>query len=341
MHLIDQELNLMLRGRYKEAWNIAEEIEKLMPNNPRGKFNRGWFLINQGKFQEGYQCLENGRNLNVYGSQFPETSKPLWHNQELKDKILLINLEAGYGDQIIHSRFATCVAERGGKPILACTPDLKSIFSRIPGCYKTIGYDEIKYTRFDYWLPGFSSGWVLGHTFDSLPNRPYLFPTEPYISKWKQQLNTEKKYRIGIRWSGNPKFEHQQFRMFPSESLINLYKEFPNIQFYSLQKNDDLKELPSEIIDLNNELETWEDTAACISQLDLVISSCTSTAHISSALGNKTWVVVPILPYHVWAYGDQHSPWYSNSTTIFRQTKFGCWNQPFELLYNQLKKDFI
>ena len=29
---------------------------------------------------------------------------------------------------------------------------------------------------------------------------------------------------MGIRWSGSPLFEHQQFRIFPAEKLINLYK---------------------------------------------------------------------------------------------------------------------
>ena len=43
MHLIDQQLNLMIRGRFGEAWKLAEEKEKNDPNDPRSKFNRGWF----------------------------------------------------------------------------------------------------------------------------------------------------------------------------------------------------------------------------------------------------------------------------------------------------------
>ena len=57
MHLIDQQLNLMIRGRFQEAWTIAEELEKIDPTDRRAKFNRGWFLINQGNFQEGFRCL--------------------------------------------------------------------------------------------------------------------------------------------------------------------------------------------------------------------------------------------------------------------------------------------
>ena len=68
MHLIDQQLNLMIRGRFDEGWKLAEQMEANDPNDPRSKFNRGWFLINKGKLKEGFQCLEYGRALKVYGS---------------------------------------------------------------------------------------------------------------------------------------------------------------------------------------------------------------------------------------------------------------------------------
>ena len=54
-------------------------------------------------------------------------------------------------------------------------------------------------------------------------------------------------------------------------------------------------------------------------------------------MGKPTWVIVPLLPYHIWAYGDRHSPWYQNTTKVFRQKVFGNWNETFELL----EKEFI
>lgn len=57
-------------------------------------------------------------------------------------------------------------------------------------------------------------------------------------------------------------------------------------------------------------------------------------------MGKPTWVIVPILPYHVWAYGDEHSPWYQNTTTIFRQQKFGDWDDTFDNVKNRLESLF-
>jgi hypothetical protein len=340
MHLIDQQLNLMIRGRFDEAWKIAEQLNETDPENPRSIFNRGWFLINQGKWQEGFQCLEYGRSLNVYGSGKLPTTKPIWQGKtDLKDKVVIINLEAGYGDNIIQVRFATEVWRRGGKAIVCCDKTVHSIFSRIPGVEKCITLNEVETTYHDYWIPGFSCSWVFGHTVETVPNEPYIFARQESVELWKTILKNEK-IKVGIRWSGNPKFEHQQFRIFPPELLINLHKNRDHIQFYSLQRDTDLRELPDSVSDLQHFLISWEDTAACIENLDLVISSCTSIAHLASAMGKPTWVIVPILPYHVWAYGDRHSPWYTEETRVFRQKKFGVWKDTFQQLEEELDEKF-
>jgi hypothetical protein len=339
MHLIDQQLNLMIRGRFEEAWKLAEELEALDPNDPKAKFNRGWFLINQGKLQEGFKCLEHGRGLSVYGGGKINTNKPIWDQSDLKGKTVILNMECGFGDQIIYARFATEIWKRGGTCIMCCEKSLHSVFSRIPGVKECITLDQVSKTYHDFWIPGFSASWLFGHEFDTLPNDPYIFAKNESVDLWKTMLNT-KKIKVGIRWSGSPLFEHQQFRIFPAQKLINLYKDFPHIQFFSLQRDTDIKELPKEISDLQHLIISWEDTAACIANLDLVITSCTSIAHLASAMGKPTWVIVPILPYHVWAYGGDHSPWYQNTTKVFRQTKFGDWTNTFQKVSDELKELF-
>ena len=337
--MIDQQLNLMIRGRFEEAWKLAEELEALDPTDPKAKFNRGWFLINQGKLQEGFQCLENGRALKVYGSGKINTTKPIWDQSDLKGKTVILNMECGFGDQMIYARFATEIWKRGGKCIMCCEKLLHPLFLRIPGVKECITLDQVSRTYHDFWIPGFSASWLFGHEFDTLPNEPYIFAKNESVDLWKTMLNT-KKIKVGIRWSGSPLFEHQQFRIFPAEKLINLHKDFPHIQFYSLQRDTDIKELPEAISDLQHLIISWEDTAACIANLDLVITSCTSIAHLASAMGKPTWVIVPLLPYHVWAYGGDHSPWYQNTTKVFRQTKFGDWTETFQKVSDELKERF-
>ena len=189
-------------------------------------------------------------------------------------------------------------------------------------------------------MPGFSAGWVIGETFETISGKPYLTPVQASIDIWKNLIKTDK-IKVGIRWAGNPKFEHQQFRKFPPEFITNLSK-YPELQIYSLQRDHNVVSLPENVIDLQHFLLSWDDTMACISNLDIVITSCTSIAHIAAGMGKETWVVVPILPYHTWALGapeNTTSPYY-DCVTLFRQQVANQWNGTFQSLYSALEQKF-
>lgn len=356
MHPIDQLLAYQLEGKQKEAWAISEQMEKDGPDNckdPSGKvnpetwirhsFNRGWFLLQQGDYQKGCQLLENGRFISVYGSGPLKTDAPIFNPQEhnIKGKSIIISLEGGYGDEIIHARFAQSFKEQGAdKVYLAAAPEMVSVFKRIPGVDDVILRNAAHTVKHDYWVPGFSAGWVAGHTFDNFPGKPYMSPLQASVDIWKNLINSDK-IKIGIRWAGNPKFEHQQFRKFPEAFMTNLAK-YKEVQIYSLQRDHNIIQLPEGITDLQHFLLSWEDTMACIANLDIVITSCTSIAHIAAAMGKETWVTPPILPYHTWAYGSPEntaSPYYE-CVRLFRQEEAGKWNATFQKLYAALEEKF-
>ena len=101
----------------------------------------------------------------------------------------------------------------------------------------------------------------------------------------------------------------------------------------NVANGDLIKDLPFE--DLEPNLKTWEDTASYMSSMDLIITSCTSTAHMSAALGIETWVIVPVLPYYLWAVPKNKSAWYDN-VTLFRQEKYGEWEAPLNAVKQAL-----
>lgn len=349
-------LDHQLRGRHQEAKELSDKLEKIGPQkilDPKGNntqdiwfrhcFNRGWFLIQDGDYQEGCQRLEHGRFLNVYGSPPLKTNAPLYNSKkhDIKGKSIIISLEGGYGDEIIHARFASSFKNLGAdKVYLASVPEMQSIFSRIPGVDGVILSNQAHTVQHDYWVPGFSAGWVAGHTFEDFPSKPYMFPRVESVEIWKSII-TSKKKKVGIRWAGNPKFEHQQFRRFPENFITNLSK-YEELQIYSLQRDHNLVQLPDNVIDLQFLLMSWEDTMAAIANMDIIITSCTSIAHLSAAMGKETWVLVPILPYHTWTYKAPESttsPYYETAR-IFRQKKYQKWNETFQELYSELEKKF-
>lgn len=102
--------------------------------------------------------------------------------------------------------------------------------------------------------------------------------------------------------------------------------ETPGVTCYSFQRDQDMiPDLPFTQLDLP----TFEETASLLAGMDLMITSCTSVAHLSAALGVETWIIVPVLPYYLWAEPGDSSKWY-DCVRLFRQEKYGDWTDPLD-----------
>ena len=110
----------------------------------------------------------------------------------------------------------------------------------------------------------------------------------------------------------------------------------------SLQKGPGCEQLPDlanrlGVLDLADQLEDFADTAAVMSNLDLVITVDTAVAHLAGALGIPVWVALPLVPDWRWLLERQDSPWYP-SMRLFRQSSWGDWSGVFEHLTEALRQ---
>jgi ADP-heptose:LPS heptosyltransferase len=102
------------------------------------------------------------------------------------------------------------------------------------------------------------------------------------------------------------------------------------VNFFSLQKGtaaEQAHHAPDgmSLIEHTSRLRDYADTAALISQLDLVISVDTSVAHVSAALGKPVWVLVEFASDWRWLLDREDSPWYP-TVRLFRQRARGDWS---------------
>ncbi|MDO8493143.1 MAG: hypothetical protein Q7S19_01190 [bacterium] len=337
MHLLDQQLAASIRGDFETAWKLCEDMWQREPHNDRLAFNRGWHIMAQGDLQEGMRLIDRGRQISVFGSKPLPSLKPHYDpsRHSLVGKTVLFRSEGGLGDEIINARFANDFAERGAKVIVSCDPGLAPVFARMKGVGAVIQSGQELAAYHDYWVAGMSAVLHLGHTYQTLPSKPFLTPDDNMFSLWRGIVKGDN-FKVGIRWSGNPQFEHEQNRRFDPTGIFEL-SNISGVKLYSFQRDSDLRQLPSSVTDLQLFLDSWEDTAASLSHMDLVITSCTSVAHMSAALGKETWVIVPILPYYIWAIPGDSSPWYDN-VRLFRQTQFGDWTEPLVRIRQELIK---
>jgi hypothetical protein len=323
VHPLDIALTASINGHPDLSEDVLRSYKD--QNDPRVVFNLGWHEIRHGNLKKGLQMMDAGRFINCFG--LPRIPGIIWKDQDLSNKTLLFRLEGGFGDQIINFRFAKFFEEKGARVIVSCDPKLKALFN-LHG-FICVDNEHVSGVHYDYWVPAMSAAHILGYDQDTLPGSPYLTAQPRNLCVKPGTL------KVGIRWSGNLQFEHEQHRRFDPQPLIELH-EMSGVTLYSLQRDENLIDgLP--FSDLRDQMKTWEDTAAIISDLDLVITSCTSIAHCSAALGKETWVIVPILPYYTWAVNSDTSVWY-NSVKIFRQKEYGKWDEPLKAVKDALEK---
>jgi hypothetical protein len=162
---------------------------------------------------------------------------------------------------------------------------------------------------------------------EDLYRKPYITTDPEYVDKWEDRITGD--FKVGLRWSGNPAYEHDLNRTIPIEDINKIIPEWWTK--YSLQL-DDPRDMP-DVVDLESSLESFEDTLAVMEHLDLIITSCTSIAHTAAALGKQVIIITPIMDYYTWAEGKDKTSWYGDNVTLVRQQVPKNWDAPI----NELK----
>ena len=337
---LDYAVTVCTMGEFDRALDIINSIDTTKLDETHAKiveFNKGWHNIRQGNFKKGIDLLHLGREINIWGSDARKYNKPRWDGTTHAGKTILIVGEGGIGDEVINARFSKIIQDRGMQAVMSTVHKNTQMLSSVTALDRVFDNDQIDNELWDYWIPCMDLPYTLKIDSTDIPNTPYLSVDSTFIEKWKQRTQTDKKLKVGIRWMGNPRYELELARTIPQhlfESLNEL-----DIQLYSFQKNDGIKDLtvPNGAINIADDLASWTDTIGAMMNMDLIITSCTSIAHVAAALGKPTWVVTPLLPYYTWADMKKESYWY-DSVRMYRQRVWKEWDEPFKEVKNDLIK---
>ncbi|MBO1349440.1 MAG: tetratricopeptide repeat protein [Hormoscilla sp. GUM202] len=312
--------------KLQEAMSYYRHAIALKPDAVKAHMALGELLLLLQDLSQGF--VEYEWCWHVKSEFFPEQflGKPFWDGSPLAGKTILLHTEQGYGDGIQFVSYAPLVAQRGaGKVILETYPALRRLLTTAPGVQEVVVKGE-PLPAFDVQVPLMSLPRILNTTIETIPDRiPYLYAEEKDTVKYSGLLRTEGEVKVGIVWSPSDKAPKKRFC--PVSLFLEL-SQIPGISLYSLQKEhtDILDGAP--IQDLRELLHDFADTAAVISQLDLVISVDTSVAHLAGALGKPVWVLLPFSPDWRWFLDRSDSPWYP-TMRLFRQQQPGDWSELF------------
>ena len=315
-------------GRTADALAVYRQSQQLQPAHGDAYFYESLALLSLGELAAGFARYEYRWRSELRGAQrvFPQ---PLWlGDTDLAGKTLLLYAEQGLGDTLQFVRYAALAAARGATVILEVQPALLPLLRGLSGVQTVIAQGD-PLPAFDLHCPLLSLPHAFRTTLESIPARvPYLAPSPERAAHWRDRLAAAPRPRIGVMWSGTPHNKNDRNRSVPLE-LLRPVLAATRAQFHSLQKEyrspDELR-LAAElgIVDHSADLENFDDTAALIAQMDLVITVDTATAHLAGALGAPTWVLLPFAPDWRWLLHRDDTPWYP-TLRLFRQTQPGDW----------------
>jgi hypothetical protein len=310
-------------------------------------FNLGTYDMQAGNFLKGLGgFLLNGKKLDLW---FGPTELPyaFWNGGIYPGKTLILFMEGGgIGDEFITIRWMPVLKNLGFNPVYYTTrSEIYDIFTRC-------GYDCIK--NFDnipkdaLWTYAMQVPLWLQVKPEQVLKERYLHPSEEARAKWAW-VKGNKKIRIGVRWQGNAKNERDLHRRVPVDQIMPALKsalQGRDVEYYSLQIGDGAEETAKypELIDVSDQIESYDDTFALLENLDFVVSSCTSVLHAAAIMGTQTLALIPISAYFTWlsppieGRPENTSIWYGDNLRMFKQTESKNWTTPLTELTDYLIK---
>jgi tetratricopeptide (TPR) repeat protein len=327
-------------GRFAEAIASYERAIERDAQCALAHFNMGLCLLLRGELGEGLRRYEWRKRLGSY----PRAASfaPAWSGgEEIAGKRLYVYADHGLGDTIQFCRYASLAAHRGAQVVLAVQPQLTELLRELDPRVRIVALGE-QPDRCDFQCALTSLPLAFGTTLARIPaSVPYLAAEPLRVARWGRLLG-ETGLKVGIVWQGSRK-RIDVGRSVPLEMFARLAR-IPGVRLISLQKGTARDQLRSaspalEVEGLGEDFDAgpqaFLDSAAVMTQLDLIVSCDTAPAHLAGALGRPTWIAVKHVPDWRWLLERTDCPWYP-SVRLFRQSRRGDWEGVFTALETEL-----
>lgn len=324
-------------GDYKKAVRYLKKSVTPLTDKGELNFMLATIYFKQRKFKKAFKHYFL-KELDInWRSPISRLKRP-WDGKKYKEEILLVYNDQGKGDCIMFSRYFPFLEKKFKHIKIYAGEELAELFKRSFSKYKKISIHKPK-KRF----PHYDKSAVASNLPYQLKMDNGVFPfAAGYLIADKQKseyyrknyFNTDK-LKVGICWEaggiGWRELIHRTLN-------ISLYEPFFNIagvQYYSFQVKpcmDNYKNYP-DLTDLGETFKDFDDTAAALVNLDLLVTVDTSVAHLAGALGVKTFMLLPYVTDWRWFDSTEKTDWY-NSIRIFKQKNPISW----DVEINNIKK---
>ncbi|SAL00472.1 TPR repeat-containing protein [Caballeronia fortuita] len=329
------------QGKLEATRAIQEMIVAQVPGDYSARFDLSETLLLLGDFERGWREYRYRYSLAHTASMERKVQRPRWNGQPMPGQTLLIHDEQGYGDTFQFMRMVPWAKRQSGaRVVLEVNADTLSLARRLDGCDDIVVRGELP-PPFHQHCEMMSLPMAIRLTLDDLPGpMPYLRADPERVAHWRRRLDALPRPLVALVWAGRPTHVNDANRSLRLDQLAPL--ALPGVGFVSIQKGPACVQAEAPpagmpLVSLSDEIRDFDDTAAILSIVDLLVSVDSSPVHLAGALGCPCWTMLPFVPDWRWLMQRDDTPWYPHMR-LFRQTRRGDWDDVISSMREALSR---
>ena len=324
-------------GRLEDAIAAFERALALRPDFPLALFHRALARLMLQDFERGWPGYEMRRTARR--DSFTAVA-PRWDGAPLAGRTILLRMEQGLGDEIMFASMLPEMIRMAGHCVIECDPRLRALFNRSFPVATVFGAlpdrslpQRIASRQFAFETDMGSLPLILRRSAADFPRHEgYLRADPERVAHWRERLaQLGPGLKVGISWTGGVRKTRRALRSIDLAQWLPVLST-PGARFVSLQYTPEAAGEAAamearhgiRIEHWPEAIEDYDETAALVSAVDLVISVCTSVVHLGGALGRPVWVMTPYSPEWRYGFSGETMPWYP-SVKLFRSPAYGDW----------------
>ncbi len=318
---------LLALDRPEEALQWFRRAVEQDPDQVQARFGEAMALLVTENFRDGWLAYEARWLDPRFREGTPDYADRPWLGQEnVAERTVYLHAEQGLGDTIQFVRYAPLLRARGARVVLEVQAPLVPLVRDLADVVIAAS-DPVP--AYDLRCPLLSLPLAFGTELSTIPATiPYLRTDPARRAVWAERLGPRTLMRVGVAWSGAPDHPEDAIRSIPAALFLSPLLA-AGVELHVIQKDireDDAAAVAAAtgLIVHADRLTDFAETAALISELDLVISVDTSVAHLAGALGVPTWILVQFSADFRWLRKRTDSPWYP-TVRLFRQAERNAW----------------
>lgn len=329
-----------MQGRLETAMGFYEKALTIDPDDVQAHLSRAAIWLVEEDYARGWGEYEWRLRSREHAPLYGRFQHPRWDGSPLGGRRILVYAEQGLGDEILYASCLPEVIAQAAHCVIDCEPRLAGLFRRsfpqatVHGGRQADPVDWLEQAGpIDFKVPVGSLPLYLRREPARFPlHKGFLRAAPERVADWRERLQgLGPGLKIGLAWRGGVPQTGRGMRSISLPELLPVLRH-GGVAFVSLQYGQCSEEIGQlrerhglEIHHWQEAIDDYEETAALVCALDMVLSVCTTVVDLGGALGRPVWVMAPVRTDFRYGLTGGATRWYP-SVRMFRQAQWGEWD---------------